>query len=97
MYRHRRGFYTFKVCMYGDKFERENGRKEFFDKNYGFCGKAFILVKKNCLGSFQLLKVVPLEKVQRNKLENKKFGPKSKEQMKDGIKFQPKFQANNVW
>ena len=60
MYRHRRGFYTFKVCMHGDKFERENGRKEFFDKNYEFFGEAFILVKKNSLGSYKLLRVVPL-------------------------------------
>ena len=53
--------------MKGDRFTKDNGVKEFFDKNYGLFGKAFILVKKNCLGSFQLLKVVPLEKVQRNK------------------------------
>ena len=63
MYKHRRGFYTFKVCMYGDKFERENGRKEFFDKNYELFGEAFIFVKKNNLGSYKLLRVVPLEKM----------------------------------
>lgn len=55
--------FTFKVEMNGDRFTKDNGVKEFFDKNYGLFGKAFILVKKNCLGSFQLLKVVPLEKM----------------------------------
>lgn len=55
--------FTFKVEMNGDRFTKDNGVKEFFDKNYGLFGKAFILVKKNCLGSFQLLNVVPLEKV----------------------------------
>jgi hypothetical protein len=46
--------------MYGDRFERENGRKDFFDKNYELFGEAFILVKKNHLGSYKLLRVVPL-------------------------------------
>jgi hypothetical protein len=52
--------FTFKVEMMGDRFIR-NGVKEFFDKDYHLYGKAFILVKKNCLGSFQLLRVVSLE------------------------------------
>lgn len=60
MYKNRRGLFTFKVYMYGDRFERENGRKEFFDKNYELFGEAFVLVKKNCLGSYKLLRVVPL-------------------------------------
>lgn len=55
--------FTFKVEMKGDRFTKDNGVKEFFDKNYELFGKAFILVKKNCLGSFQLLKVVPLGKM----------------------------------
>ena len=55
--------FTFKVEMFGDRFQKDNGVKEFFDKDYHLYGNAFILVKKNCLGSFQLLKVVPLEKV----------------------------------
>ena len=33
---------------------------EFFDKDYHLYGNAFILVKKNCLGSFELLRVIPL-------------------------------------
>lgn len=53
--------FTWKVEMFGDRFIRETGVKEFFDKNYGLFGKAFILVKKNCLGSFQLLRVVRTE------------------------------------
>lgn len=64
MYKNRRGLYTFKVHMNGDRFERENGRKEFFDKNYELFGEAFILVKKNCLGSYELLRVVPLDRVE---------------------------------
>lgn len=53
--------YCYKVEMNGDRFQKDNGVKEFFDKNYGLFGKAFILVKKNYLGSFQLLKVLWLE------------------------------------
>ena len=64
MYKNRRGLFTFKVCMYGDRFERVDGRKEFFDKNYELFGEAFILVKKNCLGSYKLLRVVPLDRVE---------------------------------
>lgn len=52
--------YTFKVCMNGYWFQKDNGVKEFFDKDYHLYGDAFILVKKNCLGSFELLRVVPL-------------------------------------
>lgn len=58
--------FTFKVEMFGDRFLKSNGVKEFFDKDYGVFGKAFILVKKNCLGSFQLLNVVPLREEQRD-------------------------------
>lgn len=53
--------FTFKVEMNGDRFTKNNGVKEFFEKNYHLFGKAFILVKKNYLGSFQLLKVVRTE------------------------------------
>ena len=46
--------------MNGYWFQKDNGIKEFFDKDYHLYGNAFILVKKNCLGSFELLRVVPL-------------------------------------
>lgn len=59
--KYKKNVFTFKVEMFGDRFQKDNGVKEFFDKNYSLYGKAFILVKKNCLGSFQLLNVVPLE------------------------------------
>ena len=52
--------YTFLVDLLGDRFQKMNGCKEFFDKDYKLYGRAFIYVKKNHLGSYQLLKVVPL-------------------------------------
>lgn len=44
--------------MNGDRFQKDSGVKEFFDKDYGLYGNAFILVWKNYLGSYKLLKVV---------------------------------------
>lgn len=54
-------FFTFKVCMNGKNFTKDNGVKHYFDKDYNLYGKAFILVEKNCLGSYKLLKVLWLE------------------------------------
>ena len=52
--------FTFRVKLLGDRFEKENGCREFFDKDYKVFGEAFILVKKNYLGSYQLIKMIKL-------------------------------------
>ena len=54
----KRGLYTLKVCMNGNKFTKENGQKCFFDKDYNLYGEAFVFVKKTVLGSYKLLGVV---------------------------------------
>ena len=60
MDRQRRCVYTFLVDLLGDRFQKMNGCKEFLDKDYYLYGRAFIYVKKTSLGSYQLLKVIPL-------------------------------------
>lgn len=60
MYKWRQNAYTFLVDLLGDRFQKMNGCKEFFDKDYRLYGRAFIYVRKTSLGSYQLLKVVPL-------------------------------------
>ena len=53
-------YYCYKICCNGDRFQKEDGSREFFNKDYKIHGEVFAYVELLTNGSYRLIKVVNL-------------------------------------